>query len=153
MTPSEAKRIWLKHAEEYKNQGQSEEEIAVSMGCSSITDYRATRARYKRDLHDEEFAGIIETLRTGTADTSFLDVGFGASRRLGISQDRLRAALAVLKEEGFEVHIVQVQQKDMPPELGMKTTLKVLAPPGTKWSDVNAQKHLISQIDPRNEEE
>lgn len=84
----------------------------------------------------------------------FVDVGGrGAAERLGISQHKLHRALAMLKEEGFEIHMVQVQQKDMPPEMGMKTILKVLAPPGTTWRDVNAQKHMISQIDPRNEED
>jgi len=144
MTRSEAKKIWLKHADEHKEQGQSETEVAASMGCSSVSDYRATRARYKHDLRAEELADVVETLRTGTTATSYLDVGFGASRLLGISQDRLRTALAILKEEGFAVYIVEAEHRDPAKEL--KATVKVLAPPGTSYRDIVENKQKISHI-------
>lgn len=144
MTRSEAKKIWLKHAGEFKEQGQTEAEVAASMGCASVTDYRATRARYKNDLRDEEFAEVLETLRTETTDTSFLDVGVGASQRLGITQARLRTALAVLKEEGYVVYMTLAEPKGL--SMDNKAAVKVLCPPGTAYADVVANKQHISPV-------
>ena len=90
-------------------------------------------------LHD-----VVETLRTNVETNKFVDVGKGAAALLNTSQDRLRVALAVLKEEGFAVHMVIAKHQD--PKVDLKTTVKVLAPVGTSYRDVVQNKQKISPI-------
>jgi predicted transcriptional regulator len=81
-------------------------------------------------------------LKQQVDDKKYIDIGAGVERQLGISKDKLNTAVAVLKEQGYTVHSVQVDQ------LGTqnKTTLKVLCPPGTEYRDVKAARHEIRQI-------
>ena len=64
----------------------------------------------------------------------YLDIGKGTEQSLGISSTKLNTAVALLKEKGYEVHNIQVQQLGTAP--GMKTTRKILAPPGTTYRDI-----------------
>lgn len=87
---------------------------------------------------------IVEVLRNAVAEKKFVDIGRGAGDRLGISMDKLRVAVAILKDEGYEVHMVLANQKNVSPE--HLTAIKVLSAPGTSYKDVNDQKHLISPV-------
>jgi hypothetical protein len=73
-----------------------------------------------------------DMLRSTVGKDKFVDVGGGVEARLGISATRLATSVKALKNEGYEVINVQVAQ------LGndKKTTVKVLAPPGTTYKDV-----------------
>lgn len=73
-----------------------------------------------------------DMLRKRVGARTYVDVGKGIGPQLGISKERLGVAVKALQNEGFEVINVQV------PQLGTdkKTTVKVLAPPGTKYKDV-----------------
>jgi biotin operon repressor len=92
----------------------------------------------------------VMVLKQNVDAHKFVDVGAGAAKHLGVSQAKLYAAVQTLKDDGFQVHLVTAIQQADPQKV---TAIKVLTPPGTKWSEVNAQKNLISQIDSRNEEE
>lgn len=72
----------------------------------------------------------------------YIDVGVGVERHLGISRDKLDKAIDRLKEQGYEVHSVQVDQLTGKG----KTTVKVLAPPGTSYADVKANRDKIRSI-------
>jgi len=61
----------------------------------------------------------------------FIDVGRGVENHLGLSKEKLAAAVALLKEEGYTVHTVQVDQAGT----SNKTLVKVLGPPGTTYRD------------------
>lgn len=73
---------------------------------------------------------------------TYIDVGVGVEHQLGISSTKLTNAVAVLKEEGYEVHKIQVDQLGT----SQKTTIKVLAPPGTTYRDIVTNKEKIQQI-------
>jgi DNA-binding CsgD family transcriptional regulator len=72
----------------------------------------------------------------------YLDIGEGTSNHLAITKTRLATAVAVLREKGYEVHNVQVAQ------IGTthKTTVKVLAPPGTKYVDIVKNPDRIKTV-------
>lgn len=72
----------------------------------------------------------------------YLDIGSGTESHLGISSTKLSTAVALLREKGYEVHNVQVLQVGT----GQKTTIKVLAPPGTKYVDIVKNPHLIKSV-------
>jgi transposase len=80
-----------------------------------------------------------DMLRNAVDKNEFIDVGKGVEARLGISRTRLDTSLKALENEGYTITNVQVDQ------LGTdkKTTVKVLAPPGTTYKDIVTQKERI----------
>lgn len=96
--------------------------------------------------HTQEKANILNTtaamLREQVAEKKFIDVGTGVELHLDMTRSKLNSAIAILKEEGYQEHKVQVDQ------LGTsnKTTIKVLCPPGTTYRDVASNKGDIQQI-------
>lgn len=66
-----------------------------------------------------------ETLKEAVKENQYIDVGAGTEIYLGVSKTKMNTALQLLKEEGYEVKNIQVDQ------LGTdhKTTIKVLCPP------------------------
>ena len=72
----------------------------------------------------------------------YLDIGSGVENHLAISNTMLSTAVATLKEEGYRVHTVEVDQLGT----GKKTKVKVLAPPGTEWKEVVNNKDQIGQV-------
>jgi hypothetical protein len=66
-------------------------------------------------------------------DKPFLDVGKGNHLWMGISSTRLLTAVAMLRDEGYELHQVKTPQLGAGP--GKLTTAKVLCRPGTTWHD------------------
>jgi DNA-binding CsgD family transcriptional regulator len=81
-------------------------------------------------------------LRDKIGKDGYLDIGAGTENHLGITNTRLSTAAAVLREEGYELHNVQVAQLGT----GKKTTIKVLAPPGTKYVDIVKNPTKIKSI-------
>ena len=72
----------------------------------------------------------------------YLDIGTGTENHLGISKPRLNTAVAMLKEEGYEVHTVKVEQLGT----GNYTTVKVLGPPGMDYQDLRNNYDKIGTI-------
>ena len=73
-----------------------------------------------------------EMLRSAIGKNNYIDIGAGIEAHLGISSTRLGTSVKALEKEGYQVINIQV------PQLGTdkKTTVKVLAPPGTAYKDV-----------------
>jgi hypothetical protein len=59
-----------------------------------------------------------------------IDIGTGAEAWRGISKNKLATSVAMLKEQGYVVRNIQVPQ--LGTRSGQKTTVKVLAPPGSE---------------------
>lgn len=87
----------------------------------------------------------------------YLDIGAGTENHLGISATKLGTAVALLKEQGYEVRSIQVPQVGT--KAGNNTTVKVLVPPDspkfidpTKIKSVDAYSddggHTYEEIQP-----
>lgn len=73
-----------------------------------------------------------DMLRDEVDANGYIDVGKGTEYYIGgVSKERKGTAIAILKAEGYVVHNVQV-----PTSTQNKTTIKVLAPPGTTYKDI-----------------
>lgn len=75
----------------------------------------------------------------------WLDIGAGTEYYIpggGISKEKLRAAVSILKDEGYVQIDVQVDQAGT----RNKTTIKTLCPPGTTYKDVVTSKDQIRSI-------
>lgn len=69
--------------------------------------------------------GTTDMLKQELEEHPYLDVGLGSNIRMGITETKLKTALATLEEEGgYKVRSIQVEQAGTAP--GQKTTIKVL---------------------------
>lgn len=86
-----------------------------------IDKARATADFLKARLKDFESEG------------GMLDVGKGVEKELGISSEKMKQALKILQEEGYEVYGGGIKQPTNP---GQQTNMQVLCPPGTKSKEI-----------------
>lgn len=116
-----------------KQKGVSNSEIARQTGYpeSTVRTLLAPDAKDKADaLHTT--AGMLK--EAVDKKGNYIQIGEGVENQLGISQYKLKTAAAVLQEQGYTVHNVQIDQ--LGTGEGMKTYVKVLCPPGTSYRDV-----------------
>lgn len=76
---------------------------------------------------------VVNQLKELIDSGEYIDVGRGAELTLGCSKDRLNTALEILKEEGYNVYNLQVNQVGTGP--GQKTTIQTLCKPGADFTD------------------
>ena len=73
-----------------------------------------------------------KALKSAVDDKKYIDIGGGVENQMGISRTALDNAVKMLKDEGYTVHYIQTEQLGT----GHKTSIKVLAPPDTTYSEV-----------------
>lgn len=128
-------------AQRLKDKGMSNGAIAERMGLAGESSVRALLAEGVQDK-----LNILDTtsslLRDKVDSGAYLDVGTGVELLMGVSRKNLDASIALLKEEGYSVVNVQIDQ------LGTqnKTLIKVLAKPGTEYKDIVTNKDNIQQV-------
>jgi hypothetical protein len=135
------KQANIAYATRLKEKQYSTMAISRKMGIpeSSVRNLLKPGEKEKAD----ELMVLASMLKEEVATKQYVDVGKGVERHLGISREKLDTALAVLKEDGeYAVHKIQENQ------LGTqnKTTIKVLAPPGTTYRDIVTNRDKIQQI-------
>jgi len=139
---NEAKQASIAQAQRLKDKGWSNTAIGQRMNLNE-SSVRALLAPGQKDKADILVA-TSNMLKDQVDQHGYIDVGVGVERapHIGISRTRLDTAIARLKEEGYEVHSVQIDQ------LGTtgKTTIKVLAPHGTTYRDIVSNKDKIHAI-------
>lgn len=135
-----AKAANIAQAQRLKDKGWSNVAIGERMGLNE-SSVRALLAPGQKDRTD-----VLQTtanmLKDQVSEKGYIDIGAGVEKHLGISEVKLKTAVAVLKEQGYEVHTVQVDQLGT----NTKTLVKVLAPKGTTYRDVAMNKDKIQQI-------
>jgi hypothetical protein len=132
----------ISQAQRLKDKGYSNVAIGQRMGLneSSVRALLAPGAKDKADV----LATVSNALQKRVDEVGFVDVGSGVEQHMGISEAKLASAVAVLKAKGYTVEKVQVPQLGTAP--GKKTTVRVLAPPGTTYRDIASNITAIHQI-------
>lgn len=133
---NEIKKADQLQAERYAEKGYSNVEIGKLMGRneSSIRALRDPMLREKATKLDT----TVQVLKDSVNQHKYVDFGAGVENSMGVSETMLKTAVASLKEEGYNVHYIQVPQ-----QTGNKTSLKVLAGPGVEWKEVYANRDQI----------
>ncbi len=111
-----------------KEKGMSNVAIAERMGYPNESSIRSLLDPAKLE-RSEITANISNLLKERVDQYDYIDVGSGAEAYIGISRTKLKASLAALKEEGYEVHDIYVPQVTDPKN--KNTTVQVLTKPGT----------------------
>ena len=71
-------------------------------------------------------------LKAAVDQKQFVDVGKSAELLTGVTRTRLKTAIASLQDQGYELKYIQAKQVQLP---GQKTSIMVLCPPGTTYSE------------------
>lgn len=136
---AEKKASDVAFAQKLSDKGVSNTEIAKRLGVSEGT----VRNMLKPGADDKAIVirNIAEVLRKGVDEKGFIDVGKGIPETLDVSPEKLKTALSILQDEGYEVHPLFIPQVGT----GEMTRYKILAPPGTTKRDVWLNRGNISQ--------
>ena len=132
----------INQAVRLKDTGMSNNAIAKEMGLPNESSVRSLLDP-DRQARAQVLSNTAAVLKREVAAKTLLDVGSGTEYSLDISEDKLKKSLAMLQEEGYQVHKIDVIQLGT----GKPTTRKVLAAPGTTWADVARNKGEIRLID------
>lgn len=134
---TEEKIRQVQQAQRLKDTGMSNVAIAKEMGLneSTVRTLLAPGATRKADI----LANTASLLKSEVEKKGYIDVGAGVEQHMGITKDKLGIAVARLKEEGYDVHYVLVDQLGT----GHQTRMKVLAAPGTTYSEVFRNRDKI----------
>lgn len=130
------------NARKLRENGWGYSEIGRRMGKPE-SSVRSILNRSEKDtasiLHN-----TASMLKNEVRKKTYIDVGIGVEHQLGITRNRLDAAISKLqKEEGYTVHKIYIRQTNIP---GKFTAMNVLAKPGVTLSEVQTKRARIQQI-------
>lgn len=129
---------WIQNnAEKLKSEGWTDQRIGEELGisASSVRNYM----KFKEDVKINQITNITNALKTDIDKFEYLDVGVGVERQLGISKQKLKAAVEALKEQGYYEHDIYVRRLSDPDKF---TTVRVI----TKQSDLEVVKKNSDKI-------
>lgn len=113
-----------------KDKGYSNTAIGKRMGVNEST----VRSWMDEDIAERSSISknTAKALKSAVDDKKYIDIGGGVENQMGISRTALDNAVKMLKDDGYTVHYIQTEQLGT----GHKTSIKVLAPPDTTYSEV-----------------
>lgn len=155
-------RAQIRNAKTNIRQSNREEAIRLAgtgMGPSEIGRVLGIPESSVRNLINRQDISDRKEITNNTADLlrkevekyTYVDVGHGIPETLGISQERLKAAVTQLKNDGYSVHKYKVPQAGNPDQY---TQMMVLTKPDVSWNEgrLNLDKiHIINEryVDPQ----
>lgn len=123
---------------ELKDKGYSQSAIAREMGVGEST----VRSWLKTDISEKQSVAkrTADMLENEVNLHKYVDIGGGVENMIGINANQLSNAVALLKDKGYQVMYVKTEQLGT----GKYTSIKVLVPPGVKYSELAKNKDLIA---------
>lgn len=137
---AEIRAAMASQAQRLKEKGLSNIAIGQRMGIaeSSVRSLLNKALQFKANI----VVSTANMLRNMVEKKGLIDIGKGVESFLGISRTKLDTAVSLLKEEGYGVHFVEVEQLGT----GKMTSIKVLGPPGMEYSEVYKNRFNIKPI-------
>lgn len=135
----EIKQENLREAIKLRDSGMSNVAIGLKMDIPEPSVRALLSASTAEKL--EKLDTLTNTVRSAVDEKKMVDIGSGVEAQLGVSRERLSAAVTKLQSEGYNVYPLQVDQMN-----GKKTNMKVLATPDTPYADVYKKQGNIDQI-------
>lgn len=115
--------------------GEEYNEDKSPIGESTIRLYLDTR----KDAKNNAANHTAELLMKAVDEKGMIDVGTMVDRELGISKEKMNAAIAIAQEHGYELIYGSVPQVLNP---NQRIKLRVLAKPGTPNSEIYLSDHV-----------
>ncbi|QFG09186.1 DNA binding protein [Arthrobacter phage Sporto] len=136
----EIKQDLISRATKLKEQGNSNAVIAEKLDMANESSVRALLSERTKEKV-EKMETLSNTVKAAVDEKGMVDIGQGVPSQLGVSAERLSAAVTKLQSEGYNVYGFQVDQMN-----GKKTNMKVLAKPDVPYKEVYTKPENISQI-------
>lgn len=130
-----------------KEKGYSNVAIGERLGVpeSTVRNWLNETAKQKNEVLNN----VADTLESAVKSKGLIDIGAGVERELGVSDVKLKTAVAMLKEKGYNQYEIYIDQ------LGtnnQKTTIKVLAPPDMTYAEAFKSRYDISSVNQYSED-
>ena len=127
----------VSQAQRLKEKGYSNVAIAERMGTteSSVRNWLKPGAEDKAN----KATNTSQILKDAVASKKYIDVGGGVENQMGVSRNTLDNAISMLEDQGYTKHYIQTEQMGT----GKKTSIMVLAAPGTTYSEVSKNRSEI----------
>ena len=113
------------------DKGYSNSAIARATGLSEGSVRNYLNPVYK--VREDKVHNVANVLKEQVDQKRYLDIGAGAERQLGVSDTKLKAAVAMLEEQGYKKQYLRVEQATNP---GKYTSVKVLTKADVPYSEV-----------------
>lgn len=123
-----------------KEKGYSNAAISKRMGISdhTVADLLNPSMRQRAKVTEQ----LANALKNEVNENRYIDIGAGVEVSLGVSSTKKDIAVAMLKDQGYQVITIPQEQQGT----GKYTWVKVLAPPGTTKQDVSRNRDKIKAI-------
>ena len=127
----------VSQAQKLKDKGYSNIAIAERMGTteSSVRNWLKPGAEDRAN----KATNTSKILKDAVASKKYIDVGGGVENQMGVSRNTLDNAISMLEDQGYTKHYIQTEQMGT----GKKTSIMVLAAPGTTYSEVSKHRSEI----------
>lgn len=122
-------------------EGLTNREIGERLGGVGESQVRSLLKNQEKNIIDPN-RNTADILKKLVDEKGYIDVGKGTELDLGVSKTRKDTAISLLLEEGYVKTAIQVEQLGT----GNKTTVEVLAPPGTTYADVAKNPGAIHPV-------
>ena len=137
----------LEMCRKLKEKGYSNVAIGERLGVpeSTVRNWLNETAKQKNEVLNN----VADTLESAVKSKGLIDIGAGVERELGVSDVKLKTAVAMLKEKGYNQYEIYIDQ------LGtnnQKTTIKVLAPPDMTYAEAFKSRYDISSVNQYSED-
>ena len=121
----------ISRALKYQSEGMSTEAIAEKMGHppSTVRSWLEPKAMERAS----STRNVADVLKSQCDEKRYLDVGKGVAAQLNVSNEKLKNAVKMLREEGYKVQTIKVEQATNPQQ---KTTIQVLTKDDVPWNEV-----------------
>jgi predicted transcriptional regulator len=102
------------------------------------------RSRLKESETEKKktLEATADFVREQVNSKKIVDIGKGNEHELGISPERMRAAISILKDEGYKTHVIQQPQ----PGSRHKTNQLVMVEPGVSWAQAMKMKGEVQSL-------
>lgn len=144
---TEERQTNINAAIRFKDKGMSNTEIAKRMNIneSVVRSYLNPIAKERANL-----TNITANMLKENADKHrFIDVGSGIENHIGVNRTRVNTAIALLQEQGYKIHYLNLPQVGNP---GQFTKMKILGAPNSEWKEIINDVSKIHSITARSDD-
>lgn len=131
----------IRVAQQLRNKGMSLQAIGDQLGGRGES-YVRTLLKPGAEDKANILSSTTNMLKKQVEEKKYVDIGEGVETQLGLSKDKLRAAVTALQEQGYVVRTFKEKQITQPHD----TEYKVLAKPGTSQREVWENRAQVQQI-------
>lgn len=143
LAKDERRSLQVATAKGLREKGYSLNEIAEKMGFANDSSVRSL-LNENSEARMNQAKTTANFLKQMIDEKGMIDVGTGVELELGISREKLRQAIEILKLEGYEEYGGGIPQVTNP---GKQTNVKVLCPPGTEHKEIYNFENIYSVRD------